>query len=113
MLTKLEEQVLMAVWRLNGEGYGVSVFEFLKDVNQSRVTMGVVYDVLERMNRNGWVETSIGTPTPKRGGMRKKHYRITRAGVEELVRAKTAHDRLMDGFWELVHEHRQGNGDSR
>ena len=29
MLTKLEDQVLMAVWKFQGEAYGVNVFQHL------------------------------------------------------------------------------------
>jgi DNA-binding PadR family transcriptional regulator len=107
MLTRLEEHVLMTVWKLDGNGYGVSIFEALKDLTDSRLSMGVVYDVLDRLTKTGRVDSRMGESTPIRGGMRKKHYRITAAGIEELIQAKSTHDKIMEGFWEKVREYRQ------
>ncbi len=53
MLTKFEEQILMTVWKLEGEGYGVNIFQQLNDVNEQRITLGVVYDILERLCKKG------------------------------------------------------------
>ena len=106
MLTKLEEQVLMTVWRFKGDGYGVNIFQFLDGINEKRVTMGVVYDILERLRKNGYVRTRHGDPTPKRGGMRKRYYEITRTGIDELIRSRAVYDRVMADFDELAKEHR-------
>ncbi len=102
MLTKMEEQVLMTVWRLKGDGYGVSVFQFLEEINEKKITLGVVYDVLERLTKNGFVDTYIGKPSPIRGGMKKKFYRITESGISELIRSKEAYEKVMEGFEDLV-----------
>ena len=51
MLTKLEEQILMTVWKLEGKGYGVNIFQYLNEVNEKRITLGVVYDILERQHK--------------------------------------------------------------
>ena len=102
MLTKMEEQILMTVWRFQGEGYGVNVFQYLEKINEKRVTLGVVYDILERLRMKDYLETTLGDPTPSRGGMRKKYYKITESGIEQLVRSKALHDVIMDGFEELL-----------
>ncbi len=69
MLTKLEEQILMTVWRFDGEGYGVSIFQFLEKNVERKITMGVVYDTMERLRKKGMLETFMGEPTPVRGGI--------------------------------------------
>ena len=102
MLTKLEEQILMTVWRFKGDGYGVNVFQHLEEINEKRITLGVVYDILERLRMKGLLEITIGEPTPIRGGMRKKFYRITDTGVEKLVKSKEIYDVIMEGFDELL-----------
>lgn len=106
MLTKLEEQILMTVWRFHGEGYGVNIYRRLEQANDKRITVGVVYDILERLRKNGLVDTHHGDPTPVRGGMRKKYYAITETGIRELIRSREVYDRIMEGFDELARQHR-------
>jgi|GEM_PF-745325 len=107
MLTRLEEHVLMTVWKLDGQGYGVSIYQALNELTDAGVTLGVVYDVLDRLTRSGRLDAWLGESTPTRGGMRKKHYRITDRGIEELIQAKSTHDRIMEGFWDMVQQYRR------
>lgn len=105
MLTNLEEQILITVWKLKGQGYGVNIFQHLEKINEKRITLGVVYDILERLTRHSFLETYLGKPTPVRGGMKKKFYKITKAGVKELVKSKQIYDRVMEGFSELLQQY--------
>ena len=106
MLTKLEEQILMTVWKLEGKGYGVSVFQYLNEMNEKRITLGVVYDILERLCKKGWVKAQFGEPTPVRGGMRKKYYTVTKRGIEELVKERKMYEKIMEGFDSLFQQHK-------
>lgn len=110
MLTKLEEQILMTVWEFDGEGYGVNVFEHLETINEKRIALGVVYDVMERLRKKGFLEARMGDPTPVRGGMRKKFYIITDAGIEALAKSKATYDRLMSGFDRLFAQYQEYKG---
>ncbi len=107
MLTKFEEQILMAVWKLDGKGYGVNIFQYLNEVNEKRITLGVVYDILERQCKKGLVKPHFGAPTPVRGGMKKKYYTITKRGIEELVKARKVYEKIMDGFDTLFQQHKK------
>lgn len=106
MLTKLEDQVLMTVWKFRGEGYGINIFQHLNKINDKRVTLGVIYDVLERLVRNGYVQSVTGEPTPIRGGMRKRYYKITEVGINELIKSKKINDKIMNGFSDLLNEYK-------
>ena len=107
MLTKLEEQTLMTVWKLEGKGYGVNIFQHLNEVNEQRITLGVVYDILERLCKKGWVKAHFGEPTPVRGGMRKKYYTATKRGIEELVKERKIYEKIMEGFDSLFQQHKK------
>ena len=107
MLTKLEEQILMTVWKLDGEGYGVNIFQYLNEVNEKRITLGVVYDILERLCKKGWVKAYLGEPTPVRGGMKKKYYTVTKRGIEELIKERKIYEKIMEGFDALFHQHKK------
>ena len=107
MLTKLEEQILMTAWKLEGKGYGVNIFQYLNEVNEKRITLGVVYDILERLCKKGWVKAHFGEPTPVRGGMKKKYYTVTKRGIEELVKARKIYEKIMEGFDSLFQQHKK------
>jgi PadR family transcriptional regulator PadR len=107
MLTKFEEQILMTVWKLEGKGYGVNIFQYLNELNEKRITLGVVYDILERLCKKGSIEAHFGEPTPVRGGMRKKYYSITTRGIEELVKERKIYEKIMEGFDLLFQQHKK------
>jgi PadR family transcriptional regulator len=48
------------------------------------VLLGAAYTALERLERNGLVSSTIGTPTPERGGRAKRFFRVTRRGVRAV-----------------------------
>ncbi len=84
MLTRLEELVLIAVLKLEDEAYGTSIYRYIIDLTGREVTLGSVYFPLERMVRKGYLQAVQGEPTPKRGGMAKRYYRLTPAGLAAL-----------------------------
>lgn len=94
----VEQQVLLAVWRLGDEAYGVPVRDELERVAGRTVTAGAVYATLIRLEQKGWVRSSMGDPTPERGGKAKRFFRITSDGVEAVRDARAVLDRLWDGL---------------
>lgn len=101
MLTKLEDQVLMTVWKFQGEAYGVNVFRHLEKITEKKVAVGVVYFTLDRLAQRGYLTMYKGEPTAVRGGMRKKHYLITQKGIDALAASKAVHDRIWDTYDDL------------
>ena len=84
-LGDLEQVVLMALLRLNGEEvHGAMVSLELEENLGRRVNPGALYTVLDRLSEKGLVEAWIGDSTPERGGRRRKVYRLTPAGAGEL-----------------------------
>ena len=84
LLTKLEELVLIAVLRLGKEAYGISIYNFMVGLTGNRVAISSVYFPLERLVRKGCLRAFRGDPTPRRGGMGKRYYRLTRGGYAAL-----------------------------
>jgi DNA-binding PadR family transcriptional regulator len=83
-LTKLEELVLIAVLRLKAEAYGTSIYKHILGLTGRDVTVSNVYFPLERLVRKGYLQAVQGEPTPIRGGMGKRYYRITKSGLAVL-----------------------------
>jgi len=48
------------------------------------VSIGAVYATLERLETKGYVSSSIGEPTPERGGRAKRLFRLQAAGRRAL-----------------------------
>jgi len=84
MLSKLEELVLISVLKLKDEAYGTSIYTHIAGLTGREVTVSNVYFPLERLVRRGYLQAFQGEPTPKRGGMAKRYYRITKGGLSAL-----------------------------
>lgn len=83
----LEFMTLVAVFDLKGEGYGLTIQEEVKALSNKEVSLGALYNTLERLKAKGFVETSWGEATKERGGKRKLHYKVTGLGEIALTEA--------------------------
>jgi PadR family transcriptional regulator PadR len=102
LLTKLEEMVLIAVLRLKDKAYGISVYKHIVDLTGNEVSISSVYFPLERLVRKGYLQTSMGEPTSKRGGMSKRYYRLTKAGVKALQENRSLHETAWKGVPDIL-----------
>lgn len=93
-----EQQVLLAVWRLGDNAYGVPVRDELEKLTERSVAAGAVYTSLVRLEKKGWLESKMGEPTAERGGKSKRFFQITGEGVRVLRAARTHMDRLWEGL---------------
>lgn len=93
-----EQQVLLAVWRLQDEAYGASVRDELEARTRRSIAQGAVYVTLIRLEKKGLLRSRLSDPTPVRGGKAKRLFEILPAGVEGLRAARAAMDRLWEGL---------------
>ena len=80
MLGELEQLVLLAVLRVGPEAYALSVAEALETHAGRAVMIATVHKTLARLEEKGLVASRLGEPTAVRGGRRRRHYAVTRAG---------------------------------
>jgi PadR family transcriptional regulator, regulatory protein PadR len=52
------------------------------------VSIGAVYATLERLAAKGLVSSTLGEPSPERGGRPKRSFRVTPAGITALNRTQ-------------------------
>jgi len=98
-LTMSQLILLLSVWRLEGNAYGVTIRkELAARVTGRKYPYGTLYSLLDQLHKKGCVAKSIGDPTNKRGGRRKILYHVTQAGQEAL---KTTRE-LQDIIWEGI-----------
>jgi DNA-binding PadR family transcriptional regulator len=94
LLSRAEELVLLAVWGLQENAYGVAVRKYIIRVTETEWSIGAIYVPLDRLTREGFLEAIQGEPTPERGGRRKRFYRLTPKGIEALERLRSVQERL-------------------
>jgi DNA-binding PadR family transcriptional regulator len=96
-LTDFELMILLAILRIGEEAYGVPIAREIETTGGRSVVLGAVYAALDRLEKNGLVASSIGDPTPERGGRAKRFFRVTPAGVKAVRQTRRALTRLWTG----------------
>lgn len=101
MLSRAEEIILLAVFKLEGNAYGVTVREQIyKDIGRYW-SFGVVYKTLKKMKSKGYVKKSSSDPTAERGGRSRYYYEITPQGISVLKEIRTVQSSIWDGVQKL------------
>jgi PadR family transcriptional regulator len=100
-LGNFELMVLLAVLRVGEDAYGVPIARELEDKISREVLLGSVYAALERLEAKGLVASSLGDPTPERGGRAKRYFTVTAKGLREVRETQRTLVRLWRGLPEL------------
>jgi DNA-binding PadR family transcriptional regulator len=100
-LGNFELMVLLAVLRVGEDAYGVPIARELEDTISREVLLGSVYAALERLEAKGLVASSLGDPTPERGGRAKRYFTVTAKGLREVRETQRTLVRLWRGLPEL------------
>lgn len=94
--------VLIAVLKVKDNAYGISIYNFIVDITGKDISVSSVYFPLERLVRKGYLRSQKGEPTPKRGGMSKKYYYITKSGIKALEENRSLIERAWQGVAEIL-----------
>jgi DNA-binding PadR family transcriptional regulator len=99
-LGELELMLLLAITHLGDEAYGVPISRELETHRGRDVSLGSVYAALERMESKGLVASTLGDPTPERGGKAKRYFRITKEGLRQVHETR----RVLTQLWRRLPE---------
>src|SRR5579871_3722066 len=94
-LGNLELMVLLSLIRIGDNAYGVPISLEIEARTGRDVALGSVYAALDRLEKKGFVTSSLGEPTPERGGRAKRYFQITARGVREVRDAQ----RMLTNMW--------------
>jgi PadR family transcriptional regulator, regulatory protein PadR len=97
-LGDFEQLVLMGVLRLGDEAYGASIRQEIHARSGRDVSINAVYTTLDRLESKGLLKSSIGDPTPQRGGRRRRCYALRPAGAAALRAAYRAFTSMARGL---------------
>ncbi len=94
-LTRKEELIMLSILNLQRDAYLIAITDHLSKITGKRVSLTSVHLPLSRLEKQGLIESEFGEATAVRGGRRKKIYKVTKIGFEEL----NEHKRITDMLW--------------
>ena len=87
---------MLSILNLKKNAYLIAIVDRLSQTTEKRVSLTSVHLPLNRLEKNGLLESEFGKATAVRGGRRKKIYTLTKPGFESLEEYK----RISDLLWE-------------
>jgi len=97
-LGEFEHAVLAAVAHLDEAAYGVTIRREIESRTRRHVSIGALYTALDRLERKGYVTSTMSDPTPRRGGRSKRHFRLTSTGSGALQDSRDFLQRMWAGL---------------
>ena len=95
---EFEQMILLAVLQRKEDAYGVTIHDELARHTTRPVARGAVYMTLDRLEKKGFLKSTLSEPTTERGGRAKRCYRLTRHAVDALKASRRTLLSLWDGL---------------
>ena len=99
---EFEEIVMLTVAVLYENAYGVEIKKDMEKRSKRRVSLGAMRTALKRLEQKGFLTSEFGEVTSKRGGKRKRFFKVTPQGKEALEEAMETRKRLWNAIPDLA-----------
>jgi DNA-binding PadR family transcriptional regulator len=83
-LSRIEEILLLAIWKLGDEAYGIAIREQVENDTDVKWLSGAIYGPLSRLRKNGYVQTTEGDNASDQRGRPRIYYTLTPVGKQKL-----------------------------
>jgi DNA-binding PadR family transcriptional regulator len=97
-LTKIEEILLLAIWRLKDDAYGVKIRKYVSKIIGKDFSYGNLYSALSQLSKKQYVNKTLGEPTLERRGRRKIYYKVSQEGLRALKMAREMNRKMWEGI---------------
>jgi len=97
-LGEFEEVVLLATCILKEEAYANTVRKTVEDHTQRSINLSAIHSALYRMEKKGFLSSTFGEASNKRGGKRKRIFIPTPAARKALEQIKD----IRASFWDIM-----------
>jgi len=104
LLSRSEEIILLAVYKLQGNAYGVTIREQVNKDLGRYWPFGVIYKTLKKLKTNGYVDKTASDPVSERGGRTRYYYEVTTEGIAALEKILSIHSSIWRGIQDLGFE---------
>ncbi len=94
--------MLLSIWRLQNNAYGITIRDEMKRVTLKSMSFGALYVSLDKLVKKGYVTKKPGKPTAKRGGRSKNFYTLTTTGLQSLEAAREMNEKLWSNVPALI-----------
>lgn len=94
-ISRTEEFIMLSVWMLKDNSYGVPIQESLKRMTGQTWAFGALFVMLNRLEKKGLLDSFLTESTPQRGGRSKRIYKLTPRGKMALLEVK----QIQDSVW--------------
>ncbi len=92
IVSRMEELILLSVWKLQEEAYGLEIRQHLSELTRQDLSVGAVYVPLKRLKKRGYLDSWDSEPTEERGGRSKRFFKLTQKGITALQQVKAVQD---------------------
>ena len=97
-LGEFEELIITMVGVLQEDAYGAAINDEIEQRLKREVNLSAVHVTLYRLEDKGFLKSKVGGATKERGGLRKRIYTITSAGLAMLRALKESRLEL----WKMI-----------
>lgn len=94
-LTRIEEILLLAIWKLRDNAYGISIRKQVEKDTGVDWLSGAIYAPLNRLKKTGYIAARTAKESGEFGGRPRVYYTLTPRGREELC----AIQEMTRGLW--------------
>ena len=98
---EFEELILLLIVMLKDDAYGLAIRKALKEQAGRVVTIGAVHGTVNRLEKKGFIRSTMGGATTLRGGRRKRIFSITASGKKVLQKSRDVKVNLWSQIPEL------------
>lgn len=100
-LTKIEEMLLVAIWHLRENAYGVKIRQYVSNIIGKEFTYGHLYSALNQMVTKKMVTKTSGKTSTGRMGRPRIYYSVSPEGLTALKAAREMNEKL----WSVIPEY--------
>ena len=101
-LGEFEHLVLLSVLQLDSEARALDIRQHLEGRAERSVSRGALYATLERLERKGLLTWATEDATPERGGIPRRRFAVTPAGLAAVRTSQRVISRLSEGLDEAI-----------
>lgn len=98
LLSRTEELLLLAVYRLKDNAYSFAIQTHISRVTGEDWSLGAIWTPLSRLVKKGHLDSFFSESTPKRGGRKKRIYKLTSSGRNALEKTRV----LQSKMWQAI-----------
>lgn len=102
LLSRSEEIILLAIWRLKDNAYGVTIRTQASKSTGYDWDFAAVYIALDTLTRKGYVYKTLSEPIPERGGRSKCMYNLSPEGLNALKTIRKVQLTLWEGISDVA-----------